>query len=43
MDLSINIHPALMAVLVTAFLALRIVRIERLNARKRKDNPVEVS
>lgn len=29
MDLSINIHPALVVVLVVAFIALRIMRFEK--------------
>jgi hypothetical protein len=38
MDLSINIHPALVVVLVTAFIALRIMRFE-VNSKRFKKKP----
>jgi|LauGreDrversion4_2_1035121.scaffolds.fasta_scaffold4765248_1 hypothetical protein len=36
MDLAINIHPALVVVLVTAFVALRIMRFEAKSNRFKK-------
>ena len=37
MDLSINMHPVLVVVIITAFIALRIMRYEKKDARKRKE------
>lgn len=34
MDLSVNLHPVVVLFFVTAFIALRIIKLERFNRKK---------